>query len=110
MRRGDVVTVAAPGDFGKPRPAVVVQADALTNAGALSVVLCLVTSHLVDAPAFRIPVPAGPPTGLALNAQIMVDKLLTVPRGRVGEVIGHLDDETMLRLNRTLAFVVGLGQ
>jgi len=110
MRRGDVVTVAAPGDFGKPRPAIVVQADALTAAGATSVVLCLVTSHLVDAPAFRVPVGPKPETGLKVLSQVMVDKILTVPISRVGEVIGHLDDETMLRLNRTLAFVIGIGQ
>lgn len=110
MKRGDVVTVAAPGDFGKPRPAVVVQADVLTAAGASSVVLCLITSHLADAPAIRIPVEPTRDNGLLLPSQIMTDKILTVPRSRIGEVIGHLDDETMLRLNRTLAFVVGLGQ
>ena len=110
MRRGDVVTVVAPGDFGKPRPAVVVQADVLTVAGASSVVLCLITSHQVDAPAFRIPVGPSPGSGLKLASQVMVDKILTVPITRIGEIIGHLDDETMLRLNRTLAFVVGLGQ
>lgn len=110
MHRGDVVTVAAPGDFGKPRPAIVVQADALTAAGAKSVVLCLVTSHLVDAPAFRIPVELSRENGLRQASQVMVDKILTVPRERIGDVMGHLDDETLLRLNRTLAFVVGLGQ
>jgi mRNA interferase MazF len=110
MRRGDVVTVVAPGDFGKPRSAVIVQTDALTAAGAPSMVLCLISSHLVDAPAFRISVEPSAGNGLQQTSQIMVDKLVTVPRARVGKVIGHLDDETMLRLNRTLAFVIGLGQ
>lgn len=110
MRRGDIVTVAAPGDYGKPRPAVVVQADALTTAGARSVVLCLISSEVVDAPAFRITVKAAKGNGLERVSQIMVDKILTVPVLRVGKVIGQLDDETMLRLNRTLAFVIGLGQ
>lgn len=110
MKRGEIVSVAAPGDYGKPRPAVVIQADALTQGGLESVVLCLVTSHLVDAPTFRIPVPADERTGLNLPSQIMVDKLLTVPLSRIGNVVGRLDDETLLRLNRTLAFVVGLGQ
>lgn len=110
MRRGDVVTVVAPGDFGKPRPAIVVQTDVLTAAGASSLVLCLVSSHLVDASAFRILLEPSPGNGLRQTSQIMVDKMLTVPRARMGKVVGHLDDETMLRLTRTLAFVVGLGQ
>lgn len=110
MKRGDIVSVAAPGDDGKPRPAVIIQADALTHGGLGSVILCLMTTHLVEAPTFRIPVPVDEGTGLKGPSQIMVDKLLTVPRARIGSVIGRLDDETVLRLNRTLAFVVGLGQ
>ncbi len=108
MHRGDIVTVAAPGDYGKPRPAVVVQTDLLDT--SLSVIVCLITSHEVNAPAFRIPVEAGPGTGLRQTSQIMADKIVTVPRSRLGEVIGHVDDKTQLRLNRTLAFVLGLGQ
>lgn len=110
MQRGDIVTVAAPGDYGKPRPAVIVQADILTEADFPSVVICLISSHPVTAAAIRIPVEATPETGLRQRSQIMVDKIVTVPRARVGLVIGRLDDETLLRLNRTLAFVVGLGQ
>jgi mRNA interferase MazF len=110
MRRGDIVTVAAPGDFGKPRPAVVVQADVLTEAGAGSMILCLMSSQLVEAPAFRLTIEPDFGNNLQQPSQIMVDKILTVPRTRVGGVIGRLDDETLLRLNRTLAFVVGLGQ
>ncbi len=110
MRRGAIVTVIAPGDYGKPRPAVVIQADALTEAGAGSIVVSLLSTHLVDAPAFRITVEPSPTNGLEQPSQIMADKLLTVPRARLGRVIGRLDDETLLRLNRTLAFVVGLGQ
>jgi mRNA interferase MazF len=110
MKRGDIVSVAAPGDYGKPRPAVVIQADALTQGGLGSVIICLITSHLFEAPAFRIPVPPEDRTGLKAPSQIMVDKLLTVPLARIGSVMGCLDDEALLRLNRTLAFVVGLGQ
>lgn len=109
MRRGDIVTVVAPGDFGKPRPAVVVQADALTEAEIGSVVLCLVSSHLVDAPAFRLTVEPTQENGLAQTSQVMVDKLLTVPGTRIGPIIGRLDDPMLLQLNRSLAFVVGLG-
>ena len=87
MKRGDVVICAAPGDYGKPRPAVVVQSD-LFNGTHSSVVVCLITGHLEDAPLFRIPVPAGRTTGLKLESQVMVDKVIAMPRikitGRTG--------------------------
>jgi mRNA interferase MazF len=82
IKRGDVVICAAPGDYGKPRPAVVVQSD-LFNATHSSVVVCLITSHLEDAPLFRIPVPAGRTTGLKLESQVMVDKVIAIPRNKI---------------------------
>ncbi len=109
MRRGDIVVVAAPGDYGKPRPAVVVQADALTESGIGSVILCLLSSTLVEAPLIRLTVEPTPENGLRQSSQIMVDKLLAVSHERITEVIGPIDDEQLLRLNRTLAFVVGIG-
>ena len=69
VKRGDLVVVAMQGDYGKPRPAVVVQAD-LFNRTHSSVVMCLITSHLEDAPLFRIPVPSGRTTGLKLQSQV----------------------------------------
>lgn len=108
MRRGDLVTVIAPGDYGKPRPAVVVQCDVLDRSA--SVVLCLLTTHCVDAPAIRITVEPAAGNGLDQRSQVMVDKIVTVARSRVGRISGRLDDEQLLRLNRTLAFVLGLGQ
>lgn len=108
MRRGDIVTVVAPGDFGKPRPAVVVQSDVLDRSS--SVVVCLLSTHCVDAPALRITAEPSAANGLTRISQIMVDKVVTIPVARIGKVIGHLDDETVLRLNRTLAFVAGLGE
>lgn len=110
MRRGDIVTVAAPGDYGKPRPAVIVQAGALTGGDLSNVVLCLISSQPVNAPAFRITVEPDAGNGLRERSQVMVDKILAVPRTRIGSVVGRLDDETLLRLNRTLAFVVGLAE
>jgi mRNA interferase MazF len=110
IRRGDIVTVVAPGDFGKPRPAVVVQTDVLTAGDFPSVVLCLISSHRANAPAFRIPVYPDSGNGLVQVSEIMVDKILTVPRARTGSTVGRLDDETLVRLNRTLAFVVGLAE
>ena len=108
--RGDLVTVAAPGDFGKPRPAVVIQSDVLTEAEVKTVLVCLISSHLVNGAKFRLTVEPDAGTGLRRTSQVMVDKIISMPRVRIGQVIGRLDDETMLRLNRTLAFVVGLGQ
>jgi len=106
MRRGDIVTVAAPGDFGKPRPALVIQSDLF---GALpSVTLCLVTSTLRDTPIFRITVDPSPANGLQRVSQIQVDKILTVARERIGGVIGRLDDATLLKVNRSLAVFAGI--
>jgi mRNA interferase MazF len=110
MLRGDLVTVSAPGDFGKPRPAVVIQSDKLIRAGLRSVIVCLITTHIEDAPAFRLDLEPSPGTGLRQRSQIMVDKLLTVPAAKIGKSIGRLDDESLVRLNRTLAFVVGLAE
>jgi len=108
MRRGDMITVVAPGDYGKPSPAVIVQSDAMER--SLSVVVCLLTTHLVATPAVRITLEPNAGNGLDQVSQIMADKIMTVTRSRIGRVIGRLDNETMLRFNRTLAFVLGLGQ
>jgi len=107
MKRGDVVTVAAPGDYGKPRPAVIVQTDALPSIHA-SAVICPTTSLLVDAPDFRITIEPLESNGLRERSQIMVDKPTTVRRERIGQRFGHLTDEEMGRLNVALAFVMGL--
>jgi mRNA interferase MazF len=106
MRRGDFVTVAAPGDYGKPRPALVIQSDLFDELP--SVALCLVTSELRNAPIFRITVDPAPDNGLQNISQIQIDKILSVPRERVGSVIGRLDDATMLKVNRSLAVLAGI--
>jgi mRNA interferase MazF len=108
MRRGDVVTVAATGDYGKPRPAVVVQTDAFPESHA-SVVVCQLTSELVDAPDFRVTIDPGPENGLRLASQVMADKPVTVRRERIGRKIGRLGSQDMARLSAALAFVLGLG-
>ena len=106
MRRGDLVTVAAPGDTGKPRPALVIQSDLFEELP--SVTLCLVTSELRDAPIFRITVDPSADNGLRRVSQIQVDKVLTVARERIGGGIGRLDDATMLKVNRSLAVFIGI--
>jgi len=107
LRRGDVVTVAAPGDYGKPRPAVVIQADALNDAGGEGVILALMTSTLRDAPLLRMTVGESG-AGLARPTQVMADKLVTVRRSKIGRVIGRLSEPDLVALNRLLAFVIGL--
>ena len=98
MRRGDLVTVAAAGDYGKPRPAVIVQTDAFPENHA-SVVVCPLTSELVDAPDFN---------GLRLRSQVMADKPVTMGRERIGRKIGRLGNQDIARLGIALAFVLGL--
>ncbi len=107
MRRGDVVTVAAAGDYGKPRPAVVVQTDAFPEKHA-SVVVCQMTSEVVDAPDFRITVDPSGANGLRVRSQIMADKPVTVRRERIGQTIGRLSANEVRQLNAALAFVMGL--
>ncbi|TXL74185.1 type II toxin-antitoxin system PemK/MazF family toxin [Vineibacter terrae] len=107
MRRGDVVTVAAAGDFGRPRPAVIVQTDAFPETHA-SVVICRMTSEVVDAVDFRVTIDPSDTNGLRVRSQVMADKPVTVRRGRIGRVIGHLEAADIGRLNIALAFVMGL--
>lgn len=106
MKRGDIVTVAASGDYGKPRPAIVIQSDALPQTD--SVLVCLLTTTLRDAPLYRMPLPASEETGLREPSQVMVDKIVAVRRDRCGARIGRADDAALLALGRQLAFVVGL--
>lgn len=107
MRRGDIVLVTAPGDNGKRRPAAVIQNDLLNESHA-SVIVSLITGTVIDAPLLRLTVTPTADNGLREVSQIMVDKIMTLRRERLSEPIGVLDDETMLRIGRSLAFVVGL--
>jgi mRNA interferase MazF len=106
MSRGDLVIVAAPGDYGKPRPAVIVQSDAIPESHA-SVVICQMTSELAEAD-FRLTIEPGPETGLRARSQVMADKPVTIRRERIGQRIGRLGASDMARLNVALAFVMGL--
>lgn len=89
MTRGDVVVVATRGAYtSKPRPAVVVQADDFNETHA-SITICPITSDVVDAPLFRVTLPAGARTGLDVASQVMVDKIVSVPRDAIGKTIGR---------------------
>jgi mRNA interferase MazF len=107
MRRGDLVTVAAAGNYGKPRPAVIVQTDAFPESHA-SVVVCQLTSDLADAPDFRVTIEPTPENGLRHTSQVMADKPVTIRRERLGQTIGRLGDQDVARLGIALAFVFGL--
>ena len=98
--------VATSGDYGKPRPALVIQSDSFAELS--SVTLCLVTSMLLESPLIRITVDSSSENGLRRISQIEVDKIMTVNRKRIGGVIGRLDDATMLKVNRSLAVFLGI--
>lgn len=106
MRRGDLVTVALQGDYGKPRPALVIQSDRFTDLG--SVVILPLTSTLIDAPLLRPTVEPSPDNGLRALSQIMLDKPMTVKADKVSPAFGHLDDLDMIGVSRSLALFLGL--
>ena len=106
MKRGEVWTVSGPGYAGKPRPAVIVQ-DERFDATA-SVTVCVFTTDKTDAPLFRLSVTPSDRNGLRSVSKLMVDKLVTVSKERLGEKIGRLDDEDVVRLNRSLLVFLGL--
>ena len=107
MKRGEIWTaVAGSGYAGKPRPVVIIQDD-LFDATA-SVTVCAFTTDDTDAPLIRIPVDADESTGIRQPSRLMVDKITTVPRGKLGERVGRLSDDDMARLERSVVVFLGL--
>lgn len=105
MKRGDLVTIALSGDYGKPRPALVIQSDFFAEHPSVTVLP--VTSELRQTPLFRIEVEPTPENNLKKTSQVMVDKIQTVPCEKIGKAFGHMDDATMLSVNRALALWLG---
>ena len=101
MKRGDLVTIALPGDFGKPRPALIIQSDQFDQTGTVTVLL--VSGTLVDASLIRATIDPTPANGLRMRSQVMVDKAMSVKRDKIGTPMGHLDAEAMLAVTRALA-------
>lgn len=106
MKRGEIWTVSGAGYAGKPRPAVIVQDDRFD--GTASLTLCVFTTDETEAPLFRLPVTPNGRNGLRAASQLMVDKLTTVSKERLGGRIGALDHEDMVRLNRAILVFLGL--
>ncbi|SAL05011.1 growth inhibitor PemK [Caballeronia arationis] len=106
MRRGDLVTIALQGDYGKPRPALIIQSD-LFDAHP-SVTILPVTSELRATPLFRIALEPSAINQLSKPSQIMVDKAQTVAREKIGAAFGRLEDETMVAVTRALAVFIGI--
>ena len=104
--RGGLITVALQGDYGKPRPAVVIQSDLFDEHP--SVTLLPLTSDLRDTPLFRITIDPSAENGLRQRSQIMIDKIQTVPRAKVGPSLGRLSDDEQIAVNRSLMLFLGL--
>jgi mRNA interferase MazF len=100
VKRGDVVTIALPGDYGKPRPALVIQSDAFSALDSVTVLR--VTSDIHDFPLFRITVEPNSENGLVKRSQIMIDKAAAVPRAKIVQRIGRIDTGTMRQVSDAL--------
>ncbi|NTE86037.1 type II toxin-antitoxin system PemK/MazF family toxin [Agrobacterium rubi] len=106
MRRGDLVTVSVSGDFGKPRPALVIQSDYFSDTATVTVLL--LSGTLVDAPFIRLTVQPSSRNGLTKPSQVMIDKSMTIVRDKIGPVFGRLEDDMMLSITRSMAVFVGV--
>jgi mRNA interferase MazF len=107
MKRGEVWTVAGGKDYaGKARPVVIVQDDSFDATD--SITICAFTTDETEAPLFRLPIEPNERNGLRFACRLMVDKIITVPRSKIGAHIGRLDDEDVLRLNQAVVVFLGL--
>src|ERR1700692_4466185 len=106
MRRGDIWSVAGgKGYAGKPRPVVIVQDDSFDATD--SITICAFTTDETEAPLFRLTIEPNERNGLRSACRLMVDKITTVPKSKVGNQIGRLDDEDMVRLNQAMMVFLG---
>jgi mRNA interferase MazF len=106
MTRGSIVTVSLQGDFGKARPALVVQSDLFAAHPSVSVLL--MSSAIINAPLIRIDVQPTTQNGLRERSQIAVDKIFSLKREKIGSTIGQIDDGTMVAVNRAMVVFLGL--
>lgn len=109
MRRGEIWTVAGGAHYtGKPRPALIIQDDQFDTVG--SVTLVSFTTDPTDAPLFRVPIEPNERNGLEAPSRLMADKISTVPEANLGRLIGRLDPEDMLRLERAILVFLGMAR
>src|SRR5688572_20735903 len=107
MKRGEIWTVAGGGEYtGKPRPAVIIQDDAF--GATASVTICVFTTDPIEAPFFRIPIEPDEPNGLREPSRLMVDKVTTVRREKLGSKIGTLSEADTIRLNQAIVVFLGI--
>jgi len=107
VRRGEVWTASGGKDYGgKPRPVVIVQDDSFDATDSITV--CAFTTDPTDAPLIRLPIEPSRGTGLRAASRVMVDKITTVPKSKLGSRVGRLEDTDMLRLNQAMMVFLGL--
>jgi mRNA interferase MazF len=107
MKRGDIVICVLSGDYGKPRPAVVIQSD-LFNPTHASITICPITSYLIDAPLFRLTVLPTNLNGLTLKSQVMVDKIAAIKSEKITQKIGELTPKQVLELGDAIKLWLNL--
>ena len=111
MKRGDVVLVALVGDYGKPRPAIVIQDDALTSSSAIeSVIVCPLTSYLTNTRTFRVVIEPDDQNGLSKPSEAMIEKIASIKAARIRNTIGTVDPNTMRLVERALLVVLGFAR
>lgn len=108
MKRGDLILIDLPGDYCEPRPAVIVQSSLFSDHP--SVTICLLTSHLLQTPLSRFHVEPSTENGLSVPSQVQIDKMMTVPSGRIGQVIGKLSHKQMYEITKLLALWIGIAE
>lgn len=107
IERGDIIICALSGDYGKPRPAVVIQSD-LFNLTHASMTVCPITSHLIDATLFRLTLMSNDLTGLTSTSQIMIDKIISIKSEKITQKIGKLSSNEILKLNDAIKLWLNL--
>jgi mRNA interferase MazF len=108
VKRGDLVTIVMQGDFGKPRPALIIQADQFEPSATVTILP--ITSKIIAAPLLRINIQPDHENGLQKPSQVMVDKTMTVKRDKVKPAFGQLAPDKLIEVDRCLAIFLGIAK
>jgi mRNA interferase MazF len=106
MKYGDLVTIALQGEFGKPRPALVIQSDLFSEHSTVTVLL--LTRNLVNAPLLRVTLEPNEENKLQKSSQVMIDKAMTTRREKIGDAFGVVNRDLMQNINRRLAIFLNI--